>query len=847
MKKQIVSFAATVVLVLPSQAQDPPPDFYGDYLKESFGFWKNNGQVLDTDDDARPDIQYYSEGSTPAIFIRRSASLSLVLAYRDTTVGTPDTLHRLDISFSGENFLAPDASATVIKGSHKNFYLPHCGSGITHVPGYNRIVYPGIYPDIDMHLYCGSRGQKMAIVIRPGGDPNDVRLVLSGQDHMELDVFGNLRILLADKWIVLPEAVAYQYDQNNTITPVNWTAEYVPNNNTGQVGFTFSTYDTNKPLVLLIGPPPFFGGGEPYTDGVCWSTYFGGTGHDNAYAQAIGNDGNHYLAGQTQSPYQDFPHTEGTVYFESIQSLFLAAFNSTDELTWTDYFGGTSQYQQCSSVAVRTGVDPKIFVGGSTDAMDIPWVDDGTAYIDNSAPNTFTNGLLARFEVVDGLMEWFTYFGNNGVSVNNVTIDASGRLLAVGSTNGELPQHQVPLPPGAEQWPFHNNNPDGWVALFNLDEQILWSTYIGGSEWDDAMNVRSWGSKIIVSGQTYSPSIDNLNPGNGAYWRPSHPVGDQDLYIKEFDLNGDQLWGTFVGGSGYDGAGAHGLDICELTRDVFLVGATMSDDLDIVPGDGWYDDSFGGGTDIPDGFVYQFDGADRNDEWVSYVGGDGNVNDVLHTVTTAKNGRIFLGGSSYSDGFPYEPIVGLYNESTRFGNSDAVIMYFTPNHGLAWSTYFGGDDLAFGENIIQLALEEEGQKLYACGTTDTDYNPDLDIFFPLTNPQNGAWFDQDYDEPRDGFISAFCLEGVVTGVTAASEGLPDARIFSGGPGSLTISGLASGTHRITLFDPLGRTVFAQRFTSGTASPVVIPVLQLASGSYIARIDEGQSVPVVIAH
>jgi hypothetical protein len=809
------------------------PDYYGDQIKQNFGFWQNDGQVLDTDGNARPDIQYYSEGSTPNVFIRRQGAMSLVLAKMDTVMNTLDTLHRLDMSFTGENFQAPDAQATVLKTAHKNFYLPHCGSGITHVAGYNRIVYPGIYPDIDLHLYCGSRGVKMAIVIRPGADPGDVQLHFEGQDQMALDVFGNLKLLLQDKWIVLPEAVAYQYDQNNAVTPVNWTAEYIPNNNTGVVGFTFDAYDTTKSLVLLIGPPPFMGG-TPYTDGVCWSTYFGGTGSDNAYSQALGNDGAHYVAGQTQSPYPDFPQDGGTNYFSSTQSLFLSAFTSGDALDWTDFFGGTSQYQQCSSVAVRTGPNPKIFVGGSTDAMDLFTMGSSPAYYDDIAPNTFSNGYLGRFEPVSGDMEWFTYFGNNGVSVNNVTIDVAGQLLAVGSTNGELPQHQVPLPSGAEQWPFHAG-PDGWVAKFTLNEEILWSTYIGGSEVDDAMNVRSLNGKIIVSGQTQSPTIDNLNPGNSAYWRPSHPAGDQDLYIKEFNMNGDQQWGTFVGGSGYDGAGVHGVDICELTSDVFIVGATMSDNLVIVPGDGWYDGTFGGGPDIPDGFVYQFNGSDRNDEWVSYVGGDGIVNDVLHTVTTAKDGRIFLGGASYSDGFPYEYIDGLYSESTRFGTSDAIIMYFTPTHGLAWSTYFGGDDLTFGENILQFAFEEETHKLYACGNTDTDYNPDLEIFFPLTDPQNGAWFDQDYDEPRDGFIASFCMQGVVTSVPGLSTLGDPPYVFSPMQGSATVVGLSSGTHSVDLYDVLGHVVFQHRFSSsGPSTSLVIPILP--SGAYVFRLD-----------
>ncbi|MFA4851618.1 MAG: hypothetical protein WC599_03780 [Bacteroidales bacterium] len=37
--------------------------------------------------------------------------------------------------------------------SYLNYYLGHCPQGVTDVKGYYRVVYPNVYPKIDMHCY----------------------------------------------------------------------------------------------------------------------------------------------------------------------------------------------------------------------------------------------------------------------------------------------------------------------------------------------------------------------------------------------------------------------------------------------------------------------------------------------------------------------------------------------------------------------------------------------------------------------------------------------------------------------------------------------------------------------
>ena len=71
------------------------------------------------------------------------------------------------------------------------------------------------------------------------------------------------------------------------------------------------------------------------------------------------------------------------------------------------------------------------------------------------------------------------------------------------------------------------------------------------------------------------------------------------------------------------------------------------------------------------------------------------------------------------------------------GDEDGFMISLSPAHTISWSTQFGGDD-QFGtpERIIQLALDSDAQ-LYAIGATDALYDPNNDLFFPLTDRRTG--------------------------------------------------------------------------------------------------------------
>lgn len=135
---RIATSLLVMLFVIVSVAQPPytPPDPYNDALRESYGIWEQLGQVVGPGQTPQPNIQFYTEGAEPRAYFQRDAKFSLVLASVDTSISTPDTSNRLDVSFTGEMVQTPDAIAYQMKDYIQNFYLPWCGpNGVTNVHG----------------------------------------------------------------------------------------------------------------------------------------------------------------------------------------------------------------------------------------------------------------------------------------------------------------------------------------------------------------------------------------------------------------------------------------------------------------------------------------------------------------------------------------------------------------------------------------------------------------------------------------------------------------------------------------------------------------------------------------
>ena len=163
-------------LLLPHETED---------ASTAISFIENRGQLADTSGAEVTEVRFYNTSAYPATYYQDD-KLSFVTASIDTSASTPDTLHRVDMTFkNGKN----DARVFGLgkREAYHNYYLGHIPEGRARVGLYERAVQTDIYNKIDLEFYSNSAGVKYYFVIKPGGDPADIQLDFEGQSSLSVN------------------------------------------------------------------------------------------------------------------------------------------------------------------------------------------------------------------------------------------------------------------------------------------------------------------------------------------------------------------------------------------------------------------------------------------------------------------------------------------------------------------------------------------------------------------------------------------------------------------------------------------------------------------------------------
>lgn len=229
-----------------------PIDHKGEPVSSAIAFFRNDGQEADVVGDVRWDMLYKSWQANPKTCLMEDNSIAFLVSKLDLDTTDLDTIFRIDYAHTGElvNHGAVAEAYEPIPDFH-NYYRAHCPNGVLNVPGFKRIVYRDIYPDVDFHVYSNPWGYKFYYVIHPGADPDNILLQFSGQDSLHIDYWGALRIYFEEEFLHLPQAIAYQ-QIGGTTTQVPWGLNYQEYGSNGVVGFNFGSYDPNHPLIVDI-------------------------------------------------------------------------------------------------------------------------------------------------------------------------------------------------------------------------------------------------------------------------------------------------------------------------------------------------------------------------------------------------------------------------------------------------------------------------------------------------------------------------------------------------------------------------------------------------------------------
>lgn len=802
------------------------PDYYGEPFNKSLGYYSNSGRILNSGGFAENEILYTTNNSLPQISLKSKSTFSVWWTdFSPTANPTITAVNRIDVKPTGPSSSGVLPIAQVPTTDKLNVYSEVAPNHFENISGYQKIKYPGVYPNINMVVYSGPSGPKFSFVCTVGSNPDNINLHFTGQDSLKLEASGNLRAFLNNKWVTYTQAIAYQYDANDDIINVNWQATYNIVNGQADVKLNFGTYDTTKPLVFQISQAMGLGGAN--TDGLLWSTTYSGDGIDEFYAVDHDPSGNIYVGGYSWVGL--FPITTGVSVNPGSYTATLAAFNSNHQRIWATYYGG-SQADEVKSLSYSTA-NSTLYATGYTSSSDFPLVQ-----ATGATNGTTGSNYILRMNPLTGTATWASKIGlGRGLSI---ACKPNGEKYIAGfAPNGVNPVLQT----GSYQQPYGGGQNDGIVLKFNTNDQLVWSTYFGGVGDDEYMEdvcTDDFGN-LYLFGETSSPTIPIANPGGNAYIQNVNAGGGTDFMIAKFNSSDALVYSTFYGGTGTETSPDH--DCIQVGNGhVYIGGYTSSGNFPITAHTGsTNDDTYAGSGDAA---IIVMNASTMAVEYSTFVGGNGF--DGFYGVSLDTHGNAYYVGTTTStNGFApvYSP--GLYYDDSYNGGGnfsgqpgDGWILRLDANTLVtSWLTYFGGQgpDALWGVDAFS------DQHLAVVG-----YATGAGIDYPLYDPGN-AWF-----QAIPGSVVAELL--TPDGPISVSEITSLNFSIFPNPASETVSitakGLHSGIKGISMFDVSGRICFQQQFSRGA---IEFSVKNFQSGCYVVQVqlNDGtlSSAKLLIAH
>jgi hypothetical protein len=445
------------------------------------------------------------------------------------------------------------------------------------------------------------------------------------------------------------------------------------------------------------------------------STFLGGAGFDHILALAVDTSGNIYVGGKTGSP--DYPVTAGAYDITYNNSNpyngddgFISKLNNNlDSLLASTFLGGTSGNRV---IAIAIDNSSNVFIAGRTQSIDFPTTP-GVFDITYNGGNM--DAFVAKLDSNLTTLLASTYLGGAGAcyyddEAEAIALDNMGNVFVAGVTCAP----DFPVSPTAFQSSFEGVL-DGFVTKFNNNlTTVLASTYLGGYDWDDALDIAiDTSGNIFITGTTLS---SNFPVTEGAYDIVFN--GAFDGFISKLSNDLSYLLGSsFLGGSSSDGGDAI---VVDNLGNVYVAGRTWSSDFPITPDA--YDTTFNGGPDV---FVSKLD---SNLSQLLDIDGDGISDSEDNCPTVYNPDQADTDGDGYGDLCTVNYCVATSSELQNALNiaqsngMDDVIQLVQGTYGISGN---GNSRFSYSSSEPNNLVIKGG---YTSGCSSRELNPENTIF-----------------------------------------------------------------------------------------------------------------------
>ena len=414
-------------------------------------------------------------------------------------------------------------------------------------------------------------------------------------------------------------------------------------------------------------------------------------------------------------------------------------------IVYSTYLGGSG-----TDVATSIKVDSSgsAYVVGYTQSVNFPTASP-------LQPNAASSGacptgrpcedmFVTRFNPAGTALIYSTYIGGTGIDeAASIAIDAAGNAYVAGFTKSS----NFPVTANAFQHVRgdHDNVSDDavFLKLSSNGGQLLYSTYLGGEDNDDAFSIAVDNQgNAYVTGGTVSFEFPTVNPFQLNLASP----GLGDAFVTKFLPDGSVGFSTFLGGEDLD----FGTVIMVDATGIYIVGQTESA---LFPTQNPFQANYHFGEKPPgvltlDLFVSKLNLTGTALIYSTYLGGDSE--DLSGAAVLDSDGNVYIAGTAlnFSKDYTYplkNPIMA-HGFSDKFHGIVSVAAFVTKLNSdgsdLVYSTLLGGTADNFGLGI-DIDIEGNAYVTGYTGSNDFPLTPsalkvskdpnDVDVFLAKIN------------------------------------------------------------------------------------------------------------------
>ncbi len=337
-------------------------------------------------------------------------------------------------------------------------------------------------------------------------------------------------------------------------------------------------------------------------------------------------------------------------------------------IIWSTYFGGAGGDVSASMSLDLSG---NIYIAGYTSST--TGIATKGVYQTSLTGGSDYDVFVAKF-TSNGKLIWATYFGGDSTDIaQGCATDNSGNVYVTGYT---LSQTGLATK-GAYQAALSGNinYHDAFLAKFNTNGGLDWSTYFGGGNEDIGWSVAVDGnSNAYLCG--YTASISGI--ATKGSMQTSYGGGAYDAFVAKFSSAGSLGWATYFGGAFQDKGSGIGVDS---SKNIYITGWATSPNGIATSG------AYKTDCDIYYGnaFLACLD-SNGMQKWGTYFGGNG-AGDIGNALATNGKDKVYFTGSTRNTSNvattgAYQTIIG--------GSDDVFVADFNTSGSINWATYYGG-------------------------------------------------------------------------------------------------------------------------------------------------------------